>query len=173
MDAQRKQAWAPSQTPQARVRPPSFEHGQPISQQAPQRPLYADTQENMRPYGTIPFQQTTQIDPILYNQGPRVQPSQNPPIAPQTPPPLQNPIVKRPNRLVRFFEKPSTVAFFRRNRFGLFTALIGLIVALLFLTLGFLPTLLILIFVSGGYTVGSFFDRKPWVYRLLEALRRY
>lgn len=119
-------------------------------------------------YAPGPAQHDPRSGPGYQAPPPYGQPGPYPP--PQGGPGYQ---MKPPGRLERFLAKPATQAFLRRNQKSLMATLIAILIAVLFLTIGFFQTLLILILGSLGYTIGSFLDRKPWVFILLERLRRY
>lgn len=80
---------------------------------------------------------------------------------------------KRPHAIERFFTNPATRLFFRRNRHSLLATLVGIFIAVLILSIGFFQTLLIVLLGGLGFVIGSFFDRKSWIFMLLERLRRY
>lgn len=56
-------------------------------------------------------------------------------------------------------KKPEILRLIRLNFFKLLGAALGLIAAVLFLTLGFWRTMLILVLVGGGAAAGAFLDR--------------
>lgn len=67
-------------------------------------------------------------------------------------------------------KKPEILRFIRLNFFKILGGVLGLVLAILFLTLGFWRTILILILVGGGIAAGSFLDRGQ---RLMDVVDRF
>ena len=67
-------------------------------------------------------------------------------------------------------KKPEILRFIRLNFFKILGGVLGLVLAILFLTLGFWRTILILILVGGGIAAGSFLDRGQ---RLMDVVGRF
>lgn len=64
----------------------------------------------------------------------------------------------------------STKHFFNRYKKTTIGMVIGLIVGILFITIGFFKTLLLAILIGVGFVVGGFFDRNPIVMKFLKNL---
>lgn len=64
----------------------------------------------------------------------------------------------------------STKRFFNRYKKTTIGMVIGLIVGILFITIGFFKTLLLAILIGVGFVVGGFFDRNPIVMKFLKNL---
>lgn len=62
--------------------------------------------------------------------------------------------------------------YYRKNPFTVIITFVALILSILFLTIGFFRTLLIIILVGIGFIYGQFKDRKPWAYMLIRQLFR-
>lgn len=46
----------------------------------------------------------------------------------------------------------------------------GLVIGILFITIGFFKTLLLAILIGAGFVVGGFFDRNPVVLKFLDSI---
>ena len=67
-------------------------------------------------------------------------------------------------------KKPEILRIIRLNFFKLLGALIGLLIAILFLTLGFWRTILIILLVGGGTAAGAWLDRGQ---KLMDVVDRF
>lgn len=67
-------------------------------------------------------------------------------------------------------KKPEILRLIRLNFFKLLGALTGLIVSILFLTLGFWKTILIILLVGGGTAAGAWLDRGR---KLMDVVDRF
>lgn len=67
-------------------------------------------------------------------------------------------------------KKPDILRLIRLNFFKLLGAMTGLAVAILFLTLGFWRTILILLLVAGGAAAGAWLDRGQ---KLMDVVDRF
>ena len=67
-------------------------------------------------------------------------------------------------------KKPEILRLIRLNFFKLLGALTGLIIAILFLTLGFWRTILIILLVGGGAAAGAWLDRGQ---KLMDVVDRF
>jgi uncharacterized membrane protein len=69
-------------------------------------------------------------------------------------------------------ENPKNSDFFRIGtpRCGLVMGLVGVVLALLFLFLGFWRTLFILVFFAAGFFVGAYNHKVEWIKKLINRL---
>ena len=67
-------------------------------------------------------------------------------------------------------KKPEILRFIRLNFFKLLGALVGLVTAILFLTLEFWRTILIILLVGGGTAAGAWLDRGQ---KLMDVVDRF
>ena len=67
-------------------------------------------------------------------------------------------------------KKPEILRIIRLNFFKLLGALIGLLIAILFLTLGFWRTILLILLVGGGTAAGAWLDRGQ---KLMDVVDRF
>lgn len=67
-------------------------------------------------------------------------------------------------------KKPEILRFIRLNFFKLLGALVGLVTAILFLTLGIWRTILIILLVGGGTAAGAWLDRGQ---KLMDVVDRF
>ena len=67
-------------------------------------------------------------------------------------------------------KKPEILRIIRLNFFKLLGALVGLVTAILFLTLGFWRTILIILLVGGGTAAGAWLDRGQ---KLMDVVDRF
>lgn len=66
----------------------------------------------------------------------------------------------------------SSNAFYRKNRYAVIGLIIGIMIAILFITVGFFETLLILLLAFIGYLIGAYKDNNLQVIRWLNNLLR-
>lgn len=62
--------------------------------------------------------------------------------------------------------------FYKNNKYAVIGLIIGVITAILFITVGFFETLLILLLAFIGYMIGAYKDNNPQVINWLEKLLR-
>lgn len=69
-----------------------------------------------------------------------------------------------------FYKNSKT--FYKNNKYAVIGLIIGVITAILFITVGFFETLLILLLALIGYLIGAYKDNNPQVINWLEKLLR-
>lgn len=69
-------------------------------------------------------------------------------------------------RLGNLFSSP----LFRRYKKTVGGMVIGLVIGILFITIGFFKTLFLAILIGAGFVVGGFFDRNPIVLKFLDSI---
>ncbi|MDO5713619.1 MAG: DUF2273 domain-containing protein [Tissierellia bacterium] len=84
---------------------------------------------------------------------------------------LGNTMKEGANGLKKRWDSPKTKFYLRRYRYTIRSIIIAIVLALLFLNLGFARTIGVLLLLIIGFLVGGVLDKNPIVLRLLRRLR--